>query len=57
VQEQQATINELKSAVAQQEEGMKAFAATLRDQASQIQQVTAQIEASKPAPHTALNSR
>ena len=30
VQEQQATINELKSTVAQQQEGMKAFAATLR---------------------------
>ena len=57
VQEQQATINELKSTVAQQQEGMRAFAATLRDQASQIQKVSAHIEASRPAPQTALNNR
>ena len=57
VQEQQATINELKSTVAQQQEGMRAFAATLRDQASQIQKVSAHIEASRPEPQTALNNR
>jgi trimeric autotransporter adhesin len=57
VQEQQTTINDLKSTVAQQQEGMKVFAATLREQASQIQKVSAQIEASRPAPKTALNSR
>ena len=57
VQEQQATINELQSTVAQQQEGMRAFAATLRDQASQIQKVSAQIEASRPEPQTALNNR
>src|SRR5204863_8468069 len=37
VEEQEATISELKSTVAQQQEGMKVFAATLEDQASQIQ--------------------
>ena len=57
VQKQQATINELKSTVAQQQEGMRAFAATLRDQASQIQKVSAHIEASRPEPQTALNNR
>jgi len=57
VQEQQATINELKSRVAQQQDGMKIFAATLRDQASQIQKVSAQLEASRPEPQTALNNR
>ena len=57
VQEQQATINELQSTVAQQQEGMRAFATTLRDQASQIQKVSAHIEASRPEPQTALNNR
>ena len=57
VQKQQATINELKSTVAQQQEGMKAFAATLRDEESQIQKVSAHIEASRPEPKTALNNR
>jgi len=57
IQEQQATINELKLTVAQQREGMKAFAAILKDQASQIQRVNAQIEASRPAAQTALNNR
>ena len=57
VQKQQATINELKSTVAQQQEGMKSFAATLRHQESQMQKVSAQIEASRPAAKTALNNR
>jgi uncharacterized coiled-coil protein SlyX len=49
VQEQETTITELKSTVAQQQEGMKAFAATLKEQAAQIQKVSAQIEMGKPA--------
>jgi uncharacterized coiled-coil protein SlyX len=57
VQEQQVTINELQSTVAQQEEGMRTFATTLRGQASQIQKVCAHIEASRPEPRTALNNR
>ncbi len=44
VEEQQATISELKSAIAQQQEGMKVFAATLKEQTSQIQKVSAQLE-------------
>ena len=57
VQEQEATINELKSTVAQQQEGMKVFAATLKDQALQIQKVSAQLKLSKPALQTVLNNQ
>jgi uncharacterized coiled-coil protein SlyX len=56
IQEQRATINELSSAVAQQQEEMKAFAATLKEQASQIQRVSAQVEVNKPASQTVLNN-
>ncbi len=48
VEEQQATIAELKS-------GMTALAATVKEQASQIQKVSAQLEASKPAPQVVNN--
>ena len=50
IQEQEATITELKSTVAQQNKDMKVFAANLKEQASQIQKVSAQIEVSKSAP-------
>jgi hypothetical protein len=36
---------------------MEAFAATLKEQASQIQKVSAQVEMSKPAPQTVLNNQ
>jgi trimeric autotransporter adhesin len=45
---QQATIAELKS-------GMEAFTATVKEQAAQIQKVSAQLEASKPAPQVVNN--
>jgi len=45
VQEQEATIAELKS-------GMKALAATVNEQASQLQRVSAQVELNKPTPPT-----
>jgi uncharacterized coiled-coil protein SlyX len=57
MQEQEATITELKSTVAQQQKGMEVFAATLKEQASQIQKVSAQVEMSKPAPQTVLNNQ
>src|SRR5438552_1185499 len=57
VEEQEATISELKSTVAQQQKGMEVFAATLKEQASQIQKVSAELEVSKPAPQTALNNQ
>ncbi len=50
VEVQEKTIADLKS-------GMTALAATVKEQASQIQKVSAQLETSKPAPQTVLNNR
>jgi uncharacterized coiled-coil protein SlyX len=50
VEVQEKTIAELKS-------GMTALAATVKEQASQIQMVSAQLEVSKTAPQTVLNSQ
>jgi len=47
--EQEKTIAALKS-------GMTALAATVKEQASQIQKVSAQLEASKPAPQVVVNT-
>jgi hypothetical protein len=47
-EEQQATIAQLKS-------GMDALTATVREQVAQIQKVSAQLEASKPAPQVVNN--
>jgi hypothetical protein len=68
VEEQQASIAELKSTVAQQKNDFQATVAQqqkeiqalttqLKQQASQIQKVSAQIEVSKPAPQTVLNNQ
>jgi uncharacterized coiled-coil protein SlyX len=48
VEVQEKTIAELKS-------GMTALAATVKEQASQIQMVSAQLEASKPVPQVVNN--
>ena len=53
--EQDATITELRSAVAQQQKEIKALTASLKEQASQIQKVSAQLEVSKAAPWLAEN--
>jgi len=50
VDAQQATISELKSTVAQQQKGMEVLTAQLKEQAAQIQKVSAQVEISRPAP-------
>src|SRR5437016_7875415 len=66
VQEQETAITKLKSTVAQQqkesrstaaqqENEIKALAATAKEQAAQIQKVSAQLEASKPAPRLVNN--
>jgi hypothetical protein len=59
VEEQQASIAELKSTVAQQKRDFQATAAQLTarvdEQASQIQKVSAQLEASKPATQVVNN--
>jgi hypothetical protein len=59
VQEQQATITQLKKdfgvTIAQQQEAMEAVMARLNEQAAQIEKVSAQLEASKPAPQVVNN--
>ena len=50
VEEQQASIAELKSTVALQQKGMDVLTAQLKEQATQIQRVSAQLEVNKPAP-------
>jgi septal ring factor EnvC (AmiA/AmiB activator) len=55
VEEQQAAIAELKSKVAQQQKGMEVLTAQLREQAAQIQKVSAQLEVSKPAAQVVVN--
>ena len=59
VEEQEATITQLKSTVAQQKKDFQAtvaqLTARLNEQAAQIQKVSAQLEASKPAPQVVNN--
>jgi methyl-accepting chemotaxis protein len=50
VEEQADTIAQLKS-------GMEALAATVKEQASQIQKVSDQLELTKPAPRTVSNNQ
>ena len=57
VQEQEATITQLKSTVAQQQKGMEVLTATLKEQAAQIKEVSAQVEMSRPAPQTVDNGQ
>jgi hypothetical protein len=55
VEAQQASIAELKSTVALQQKGMEVLTAQLKEQAAQIQKVSAQLETSKPAPQVVNN--
>ena len=55
VEEQQASIADLKSTVALQQKEMQVLTAQLNEQAAQIQKVSAQLEASKPAPKVVAN--
>src|SRR5437868_8299897 len=55
VEAQQASIAELKSTVALQQKGMEVLTAQLKEQAAQIQKVSAQIEVSKPEAKTVAN--
>ena len=75
VQEQEATITQVKSTVvkqestiaqqqkqaqataAQQQKEIKALTASLKEQASQIQKVSAQVEMSRPAPQMVDNNQ
>ena len=62
VEEQQTNITQLKSnmakqaaLIAQQQKGMELLTAQLKEQAAQIQKVSAQIELNKRAPRTVAN--
>jgi hypothetical protein len=55
-QQQEATISQLTSALAQQQTEMKAFAETLKEQAAQIQKVSAQLEAKKSVPRVVASN-
>ena len=61
VQEQGATITQqrkdFEAALAQQQEQIEALTATLKEQAAQIQKVSAQIEMSKFAPQIVVNNQ
>jgi septal ring factor EnvC (AmiA/AmiB activator) len=55
VEEQQAIIAELKATVAQQQKGMEVLTAQLKEQAAQIQRVSAQLEMSKRPAKVVVN--
>jgi septal ring factor EnvC (AmiA/AmiB activator) len=55
VEQQETTIAQLTANDAAQLKEIKALAATLKEQASEIQKVSAQLEASKPAPQVVNN--
>jgi len=49
-------VEELEATVAQQQKGMERLAASLKEQAAQIQKVGAQLEVKKPAPKVVRNN-
>jgi uncharacterized coiled-coil protein SlyX len=49
-------VEELQTTVAQQQKGMELLAAQLKEQAAQIQKVSAQLETSKPATKVVVNT-
>ena len=61
VEQQEATITQqrqdFEAAISQQQKEMKTLTAIVKEQASQIQKVSAQLEMSKPAQQTVLNNR
>jgi len=56
IDNQQASIAELKATVAQQQKGMEVLRAQLKEQIAQIQKVNDKVEMSKPAPQMVLNN-
>ena len=48
-------VQDLEATVAQQQKGMEVLTAQLKEQAAQIQKVSAQLEVSKPAPQVVVN--
>ena len=64
VQQQEATIAQIKSnaerqeaIIAEQQQEIKALTASLKEQASQIQKVSDQLEVSKAAPQMLVNNQ
>jgi hypothetical protein len=53
VEEQEATIAQLKSTAARQQKGMEVVTRRLEEQAAQIEKVSAQVELSKPVQRVA----
>jgi uncharacterized coiled-coil protein SlyX len=56
-QEQDATIAQLKSAIAQQQKEIQVLTASLKEQAAQIQTVSDRLEKSRPAPRLVANDQ
>jgi hypothetical protein len=54
---QQKRIAELEATVERQQKGMEVLTAQLKEQATQIQKVSAQLEVNKPAPHVVANKQ
>ena len=50
-------VEELEATAAQQQKEIRALTASLKEQASQIQKVSAQLELNKPAPRTVFNNQ
>ena len=50
------TVQELEATAIDQQKAIKALTASLREQASQIQKVSAQLEVNKPAPQMVINN-
>ena len=57
VQELKSTVAKQEATIAQQQKGMEALTATVKEQAAQIQKVSAQLEVSKSTPQTVANSQ
>jgi uncharacterized coiled-coil protein SlyX len=49
-------VEKLEATAIDQQKAIKALTASLREQASQIQKVSAQLEVSKPAPQMVINN-
>jgi len=56
MEHQKTTIAQLESTDAEQRQEINALAAAVKEQAARIQKVSAQLEASKPAPQMVLNN-
>ncbi len=57
MQEQEATISQLKSTVAKQQKAMEVFTASLKEQAARIQKVSDRVDLSNSTPQIAANNQ